>query len=161
MKPIKFISVAIAAISASTSAAAWADDLDETTLTLADDAAQDQRVATPVTGADMQIPVTADTATAVTLPDTGWPAVVNAAAANLVSDDMLSQQRGTATITVGNQTLAAINSGNTINGDFTAGAINLTDNALSSFNGFGNLVINTGAQNNLQSGMNVTLNFAN
>jgi hypothetical protein len=79
----------------------------------------------------------------------------------LVSDAMLNDQRGGAAITVGNQTLAAISNGNVLNGDFTAGAINLTDNSFSGFNGFGNLVINTGAQNNLQSGMNVTINFAN
>lgn len=78
-----------------------------------------------------------------------------------LSDEELDSARGGATIVVGNQTLNAVNSGGVINGDFSAGSINLSDNALTNFNGFGNLVINTGAQNNLQSGMNVTINFAN
>ena len=77
------------------------------------------------------------------------------------SDEELDAARGGSTIVVGNQTLNAINSGGVINGDFSAGSISLADNALTNFNGFGNLVINTGAQNNLQSGMNVTINFAN
>lgn len=78
-----------------------------------------------------------------------------------LSDEELDAARGGSTIVVGNQTLNAVNSGGVINGDFSAGSINLSDNALTNFNGFGNLVINTGAQNNLQSGMNVTINFAN
>jgi hypothetical protein len=78
-----------------------------------------------------------------------------------LSDEELDSARGGATIVVGNQTLNAVNSGGVINGDFSAGSISLADNALTNFNGFGNLVINTGAQNNLQSGMNVTINFAN
>lgn len=78
-----------------------------------------------------------------------------------LSDEELDAARGGATIVVGNQTLNAVNSGGVINGDFSAGSISLSDNALTNFNGFGNLVINTGAQNNLQSGMNVTINFAN
>lgn len=77
------------------------------------------------------------------------------------SDEELDAARGGSTIVVGNQTLNAVNSGGVINGDFSAGSISLADNALTNFNGFGNLVINTGAQNNLQSGMNVTINFAN
>jgi hypothetical protein len=78
-----------------------------------------------------------------------------------LSDQELDAARGGSTIVVGNQTLNAVNSGGVINGDFSAGSISLADNALTNFNGFGNLVINTGAQNNLQSGMNVTINFAN
>ncbi|MBP6380444.1 MAG: hypothetical protein KA312_08525 [Sphingorhabdus sp.] len=78
-----------------------------------------------------------------------------------LSDEELDAARGGSTIVVGNQTLNAVNSGGVINGDFSAGSISLADNALTNFNGFGNLVINTGAQNNLQSGMNVTINFAN
>jgi hypothetical protein len=33
-----------------------------------------------------------------------------------------------------------------------------SDNALSNFNGLGNIMINTGSQVNLQSGMNITIN---
>jgi hypothetical protein len=78
-----------------------------------------------------------------------------------LSDDMLDAERGGEAIIVSNQALTAISEGSTINGDYSAGTISLSDNALSNFNGIGNLVINTGAQNNLQSGMNVTINIAN
>jgi hypothetical protein len=89
------------------------------------------------------------------------PAVADVKNEGVLSDEELDTARGGSTIVVGNQTLNAVNSGGVINGDFSAGSINLSDNALTNFNGFGNLVINTGAQNNLQSGMNVTINFAN
>lgn len=80
--------------------------------------------------------------------------------ANILADDDLLQLRGGHAIVVGNQTLTAISNGNAFTGNYTAGSIALADNALSNFNGLGNLVINTGAQNNLQSAMNVTINFA-
>jgi hypothetical protein len=80
--------------------------------------------------------------------------------ANILADDDLLQMRGGHAIVVGNQTLTAISNGNAFTGNYTAGSIALADNALSNFNGLGNLVINTGAQNNLQSAMNVTINFA-
>jgi hypothetical protein len=89
------------------------------------------------------------------------PALSNVENDGDFSDEELDAARGGSTIVVGNQTLNAVNSGGVINGDFSAGSISLSDNALTNFNGFGNLVINTGAQNNLQSGMNVTINFAN
>jgi hypothetical protein len=76
-----------------------------------------------------------------------------------LSDDDLLQLRGGHAIVVGNQTLTAVTNG-TFNGNYSAGSVTLADNALSNFNGLGNLVINTGAQNNLQSAMNVTINFA-
>jgi hypothetical protein len=78
-----------------------------------------------------------------------------------LSDGDLADLRGGAAVVIGTQTLIAISTGSVLNGNFTAGAVSLTDNAFSNFNGFGNLVINTGALNNLQSGMNVTINFAN
>ena len=77
-----------------------------------------------------------------------------------LSDTDLGELRGGDAIVVGTQTLTAINSGTVINGNYTAGNIRIADNALSNFNGLGNLVINTGAQNNLQSAMNVTINIA-
>jgi hypothetical protein len=147
MKQIHYIGITAAALTAATPGTAFAGVLDETA-----SASNDIIIAESAN----KTPITVETAVTVTRPELSWPAP-----ANLVSDVMLGEQRGTATITVGNQTLEAINSGNTLNGGFTAGEINLTDNAFSGFNGFGNLVINTGAQNNLQSGMNVTLNFAN
>jgi hypothetical protein len=72
----------------------------------------------------------------------------------------LDNLRGGQTIVVGNQTLTAITTGNVLNGDYTAGSISLSDNAFSSFNGFGNLAINTGAQVSLQSGMSVVINVS-
>jgi propanediol dehydratase small subunit len=81
--------------------------------------------------------------------------------AQVLSDEALGELRGGQALTLSNQTLNAISTGSVLNGDYTAGAINLTDNALSNFNGFGNVVINTGAQNNLQAGMNITINLAN
>lgn len=76
-----------------------------------------------------------------------------------LSDAELEAQRGGEGIVVTSQSLTAITSGNVINGDFTAGSVSLTDNALQNFNGLGNLLINTGAQVNLQAGMNVTINI--
>lgn len=83
---------------------------------------------------------------------------VPAQAAEEVSDDELQELRGGESIVVGNQTLLAITSGNIINGNYTAGNVTLSDNALSNFNGLGNVLINTGAQVSLQTGMNVTIN---
>jgi hypothetical protein len=93
----------------------------------------------------------------------GPPPVVATIAAEtgaiVLSDDSLGDLRGGWTVVSANQTLSAISTGSVLNGDFTAGAVSLSDNALSNFNGFGNVVINTGAQNNLQAGMNITINF--
>jgi hypothetical protein len=91
------------------------------------------------------------------------PTIVDATVAEVdpltLTDENLGDQRGGFTIVSANQTLSAISTGSVLNGDFTAGAVNLSDNALSNFNGFGNVVINTGAQNSLQAGMNITINF--
>ena len=75
-----------------------------------------------------------------------------------LSDDELGELRGGETLLISNQTLTAITSGNVINGNYTAGNVTLSDHALSSFNGVGNLLINTGGQVSLQSGMNLTIN---
>jgi hypothetical protein len=76
-----------------------------------------------------------------------------------VSDEELGTYRGGERIVVSDQTLVAITSGNTLNGDYTAGSVSLSDNALSSFNGVGTLLINTGAQVSLQTGMSVVINL--
>ena len=78
---------------------------------------------------------------------------------HILSDDELSGQRGGEQLIVTNQTLTAITQGNVLNGDFLAGDVNLSDSALSSFNGVGNILINTGAQVSLQTGMNLTINI--
>jgi chemotaxis protein CheY-P-specific phosphatase CheC len=78
---------------------------------------------------------------------------------HLVGNTELTEQRGGEQLIVTNQTLTAITQGNVLNGDFLAGDVNLSDSALSSFNGVGNILINTGAQVSLQTGMNLTINI--
>lgn len=80
------------------------------------------------------------------------------AGADIVNDDELGELRGGEAMIITNQTLVAITSGNVINGDYVAGNISLSDFALSNFNGLGNMLINSGAQVSLQTGMNVTIN---
>ncbi len=74
----------------------------------------------------------------------------------LLEGEALAEQRGGQA--VGNQVLAAVTQGNVINGDYTAGNVSLADNALFGFNGIGSVVINTGAQVSLQSGINLVIN---
>jgi hypothetical protein len=129
-------------------------------------------IETPLSATEID-PLTADTAIApIIAPETAITAQTSADVIapeasltpvtkdSTLADDDLLQMRGGQAIVVGNQTLTAISNGNAFNGNYIAGNIALTDNALSNFNGLGNLVINTGAQNNLQSAMNVTINFA-
>lgn len=78
--------------------------------------------------------------------------------AGLLSDADLADLRGGQAIVIANQTLTAIATGNSIGGDVSAGAVSLSDSALSGFNGLGNVVINTGSQVSLQAGMNVIIN---
>ncbi len=75
-----------------------------------------------------------------------------------VSDDELGGLRGGESMTIANQTLVAITSGNVIGGDYIGGSVSLSDFALSNFNGVGNLLINTGGQVSIQSGMNLIIN---
>ncbi len=77
-----------------------------------------------------------------------------------VSDAELDGNRGGETVVFNTQTLSAATTGNTLNGNYTAGAVTISDNALSNFNGIGNFSINTGAQVSLQSGMNLTINVS-
>lgn len=73
-----------------------------------------------------------------------------------LADKDLEEARGRATLVVNQQDLDAIVSDNSI-GDYAAGNISLGDNALGGLNGVGNFVFNTGAQNNLQAGMTLTV----
>lgn len=75
-----------------------------------------------------------------------------------LSEADLDLYHGGAAIVTANQTLTAITSDNVLNGDYVAGAVTLSDEALSNFDGFGNFAINTGAQVSIQSAMNVTIN---
>jgi len=98
------------------------------------------------------------------LPQLAEPPAASASAAEEpalgepLTDADLGELRGGQTIVLGNQTLNAITSGNSLRGDYTAGDVTLSDNALSAFTGMGNFAINTGAQVSLQSGMNVVIN---
>ncbi|MBR0551852.1 hypothetical protein [Stakelama marina] len=80
----------------------------------------------------------------------------------LIPEDELRTTRGTGdggtSIVINQQTLNAIVSGNVL-GDYSAGDVNFADNALSNFSGIGNFTINTGAQNNLQTAMILTVNI--
>ena len=67
----------------------------------------------------------------------------------MLSMNELDEMRGGTQIAINNQLLNAENTGNTINGDFTAG------------DGLGNFVFNTGAQSSLQAGMSITINVEN
>ena len=85
------------------------------------------------------------------------PAPARTGGRGVIGDEILAQSRGGETVIINGQTLSAVINGNVL-GDYTAGAITISDQALSNFNGFGNLLINTGAQNSLQAGMSVTIN---
>jgi hypothetical protein len=77
----------------------------------------------------------------------------------ILSEDELAGQRGG--FVIGSQTLTAVTTGNVINGDYVAGNVFLSDNALSNFTGVGNLLINTGGQVSLQAAMNLSINTEN
>lgn len=77
----------------------------------------------------------------------------------MLNDSELDTQRGGQVAGYANQTMDSIVSGSILKGDYTAGAVTLSDFALSNFNGVGNLLINTGAQVSAQSGMNLTINL--
>jgi len=77
----------------------------------------------------------------------------------MLNDNELATLRGGQSLVITNQTMDSIVSGNVLNGDYAAGAVTLSDFALSNFNGVGNLLINTGAQVSAQSGMNLTINL--
>lgn len=64
---------------------------------------------------------------------------------------------GNATV-ITDQTLNAVNSGNSVIGDVIgSGQVNLGSGAFSGYSGLGNFVINTGHNNNLQSTMSVSV----
>lgn len=76
-----------------------------------------------------------------------------------LDDAALDHLRGGQAIVIANQSLTSVVAGD-IGGDVSGGAVTLSDNALSGFNGLGNIVINTGSQLSLQSGMNITINIS-
>lgn len=78
----------------------------------------------------------------------------------LLSNEDLAQDtgRGGVAVSLTEQDLTAVNTGNQINADNVgSGAINMSDAALAGFNGIGNFTFNTGHNNNLQSSLSVTV----
>lgn len=79
-----------------------------------------------------------------------------------VDDSLLAETRGMADIRVVEQTTTVTSTstveGNTINGDFTTGTVNLTNGALDNFNGLALFNINTG--NNVAINSAMTVNVA-
>jgi len=93
------------------------------------------------------------------------PAPEAAASAGAIADDaeLAAMSGGTNTVTnaaiaLTEQDLTAVNSGNRITADtVTTGAITLGGAAFSDFNGVGNVIMNTGNNNNIQTSMSVTI----
>jgi hypothetical protein len=75
--------------------------------------------------------------------------------------DALAGGTGVTAIAITEQTLNAVNNGNSVNAEVVnSGQVNIGANAFSGYSGMGNFVINTGHNNNLQSSMSVTLVLA-
>lgn len=89
------------------------------------------------------------------------PSVDADAVLNAEDLDALAGGDGVDPNVITDQTLTAINTGNSVTGQtVTSGQINMTNGALSGFDGVGNFVMNTGHNNNLQSSMNVSVVLA-
>ncbi len=72
--------------------------------------------------------------------------------------DDLAGGDGVNTNVITEQTLNAVNSGNSVNGQTVgSGQVNVGSNAFSGYAGLGNFVINTGHNNNLQASMSVNV----
>ncbi len=89
------------------------------------------------------------------------PSPVSADDAEMLSlEDMaaLSGGDGVEVAVITDQTLNAVNAGNSVVGDVVgSGQVTLGSGAFSGYSGLGNFVINTGHNNNLQSSMNVSI----
>ena len=77
----------------------------------------------------------------------------------LAADELADVSAGqAATVALTNQALSALNVGNSINANVVrSGDISFSAQALSNFAGIGNFVVNTGANNNLQGSLSVTV----
>lgn len=93
-----------------------------------------------------------------TAPAAGPAVAIEADLGQPLAEADLDLYHGGASTVTNNQTLTATSSHNVLNGDYVAGSVILSDEALSNFDGFGNFAINTGAQVNIQSAMSVTIN---
>lgn len=75
--------------------------------------------------------------------------------------DALAGGTGVDIVMITDQTLTALNTGNTVIGETVgSGQVNLGARAFSGYSGLGNFVINTGHNNNLQSSMSVSVVLA-
>lgn len=75
--------------------------------------------------------------------------------------DALAGGTGVDIVMITDQTLTALNQGNTVIGETVgSGQVNLGSGAFSGYSGLGNFVINTGHNNNLQAGMSVSVVLA-
>ena len=75
-----------------------------------------------------------------------------------VSSADLATMSGGASAAVSNQTLTALNAGNSVNADsLVTGNVTLQTGAFNGFNGIGNFVFNTGNNNNVQGTLSVTI----
>jgi hypothetical protein len=75
--------------------------------------------------------------------------------------DALAGGTGVDIVMITDQTLTAVNTGNTVIGEtIGSGQVNLGSGAFSGYSGLGNFVINTGHNNNLQSSMSVSVVLA-
>jgi hypothetical protein len=67
---------------------------------------------------------------------------------------------GNVAVAITDQTLTAVNAGNSVNGQtISSGQINVGADAFGGFSGIGNFAINSGHNNNLQSTVSVTVNI--
>jgi hypothetical protein len=129
-----FFSVSAAAVMAAS--LAWADPVE---------------TATPEPDA-MPAPAAVEPATPAETPDDQTQA--------LSPDEMgaISAGDGTVVETLTTQQLNGATTGNSIvTGSLVSGAVNFSPTALSGFNGVGNFVINTGANNTLQGAINISV----
>lgn len=89
------------------------------------------------------------------------PAPAPAEVLSLEDMDALAGGTGVTAAVLTEQTLNAVNSGNSVTGNTVgSGQINVGANAFSGYSGVGNFVMNTGHNNNLQSSMSVSIVLA-
>ncbi|MET0338435.1 MAG: hypothetical protein ABW063_11840 [Caulobacter sp.] len=72
--------------------------------------------------------------------------------------DAIVGRQGVASVALSEQHLSATNTGNSVSGQTViSGEVNFGPGSLQNFNGVGNFVVNTGANNNLQGAINITI----
>ena len=89
----------------------------------------------------------------------GQPVASNDLGAQRGGENDVVNSFNTTTTLDSQQSLTAVNSGNSISaeGDVTSGSVTIASDAMSNLNGMTNVVINSAPQSNVQGGM--TLNF--